>query len=71
MLTLTDELIEKGKTERGGYTYAQMLVLGCSVPFRKGWKRKIIGTTISEEDYQRFLDARYMRQPKKRKRRFR
>jgi len=43
MVTITDELIESGKSAAGGYSKAQLALLGVAWPPISGWKRPIIG----------------------------
>ena len=56
-MTLTREMIERG-SHAFGYTRDQMIVLGVGWPAPRGWKYRVIGKTISERDYARFLAAK-------------
>ena len=49
MAIITEELIELGKSDRGGWSYKQFELLGLSYPPRSGWKTEITGKEISEE----------------------
>lgn len=57
MIRLTDRLIEGGKTRRGGFTRAQLAVLGVSWPPKAGWKQRLIGTSIDDATLERFYAA--------------
>ena len=57
-IILTQELIEAGVSSKGGYNKCQLAALGIEWPPQKGWKTSVIGHTITEEDYQRFIDAK-------------
>ena len=57
MIRLTDRLIEGGKTRRGGFTRAQLAVLGVSWPPKGGWKQRLIGTSIDDATLERFYAA--------------
>lgn len=57
MIRLTDRLIEGGKTRRGGFTRAQLAVLGVSWPPKCGWKQRLIGTSIDDATLERFYAA--------------
>lgn len=52
---LTDASITAGATNRFGWNYEQLAVLGVRLPPRKGWKTELIGTYVSREKYLRFL----------------
>jgi hypothetical protein len=45
-MKITKEEIESKKTERGGYTKKQLAVWGIPWPPRKGWKKKLIDSSI-------------------------
>ena len=52
---LTDELIESGMSARGGWTKAQLAVFGVGWPPKKGWKRRLVGTFVTSEQFGEFL----------------
>jgi hypothetical protein len=54
-LVITDEFLEQNKTERGGWTKAQLAILGVAWPPARGWKWTAIGKTISDDDARRFV----------------
>ena len=58
MISVTDELIEAGKSERGGWTKAQLAILGVAWPPESGWKRKAIGEKIPQAEAWRFVALR-------------
>lgn len=57
-MIVTDELIESGKSVRGGWTQPQLALLGISWPPRTGWKARAIGQQISEVDAKSFVALR-------------
>ena len=46
---ITKEWIDINKTVNGGYTRLQAQALGLTWPLTKGWKRNIVGATITLE----------------------
>lgn len=46
-MKVSKELIESGKSERGGWNRAQILSLGETWPPQVGWKKRAIGREIS------------------------
>jgi hypothetical protein len=52
---VTDALLEAGKTQSGGWTKAQLEILGVAWPPQPGWKQKVRGTLIPKSDAERFL----------------
>lgn len=62
-MILTHELIESCRTEHGGFTKATINALGLSwndLKGKSGWSHKLIGTDISDQEYQKALDGRYV-----------
>lgn len=54
-VVLTDDLLEAGLSDAGGWCKAQLAALGVKWPPRKGWRRNLIGSTISRQRYEQFL----------------
>jgi len=54
-VVLTKALIEAGRTGNSGYSKNQLLALGVSYPPKSGWIERLIGTEVSDEQYERFL----------------
>lgn len=54
-VVLTKALIEAGRTGNSGYSKKQLLALGVSYPPKSGWIERLIGTEVSDEQYERFL----------------
>lgn len=52
---VTESLLEKGKSERGGWTRAQTALLGEPWPLAKGWIRRVVGREIPRVDADRFV----------------
>jgi len=57
MIKITNEFLEKGKSIKGGWSSAQFRSLGVS-SFKKGWKRKLIGTDVTEEQADKFINLK-------------
>ena len=54
-MKITLALIEQGKSERGGWTRAQVELLGGAWPLKEGWQHKVVGREITVREYDRFL----------------
>lgn len=52
MPLVTKELIEKAKTDKGGWKASQLKVIGVQWPPQKGWKEKVIKEMIVLNDNQ-------------------
>jgi len=55
-ITLTENRINKLKTLKGGYNKKTLNALGIDWPLKKGWKKNIIGKSITLGSY---IDAIY------------
>lgn len=55
---LTKQMIEEGLSSKGGYNKKQLEILGVKWPPQKGWKSALVGTMISQKQYQDFLNAK-------------
>lgn len=55
MITLTKELIKNGASLKGGYTKAQLNILGIDWPPPNGWLKSLIGKSISDADYNKYI----------------
>ncbi len=62
MVTVTNSLLEQGISVNGSWSKKQLLALG--VPIRrgfklvKGWKDRLIGSEITEQQKNKFLDLK-------------
>lgn len=54
-IVLTADILDMGLSANGAYNYDQLHTLGVSIPLKKGWRRELIGKTISHEALDRFL----------------
>lgn len=56
-IVLTKEIFEKGKSVRGGYSNAQILMLGIESKeqMKKGWAKALIGKTYERDAINEFL----------------
>ena len=57
-ILLTKQLIEDGLSPKGGYNRKQLAILGVDWPPQKGWKNALIGTLVTQKQYQDFLNAK-------------
>ncbi len=57
-MVVTEELLERGKSIRGGWSREQFHVLGIDFPPSKGWKKSILGEYISEIDANFFVELK-------------
>ena len=55
-VTLTPEVLEWGRTPRGGYTRAQLAELDVTWPPPKRWQETVVGKPVSPETLRRFLE---------------
>lgn len=55
-MLLTNEMIEAGKSFRGGFNIVQVWCLGFDMSYK--WKRYAAGTFISQEKYDLFIELR-------------
>lgn len=46
-IQVTEELLEELKTEKGGYVRGTIILLGEEYPATKGWKNRVLGSTIA------------------------
>ena len=57
-VTITDRLLDAGKSERGGWSKAQLTILGVAWPLQTGWKDRVRGRIISQSKAERFVSLR-------------
>jgi len=58
-MIITDEIIEQGKSRNGGWSDKQWRLLGIINHYKiKGWKKRLIGKTFSEETIKKFLELK-------------
>jgi hypothetical protein len=58
LVPITIELIEAGKSERGGWSRQQLACLGVAWPPAKGWKEGALGRLIPAAEAERFLELK-------------
>lgn len=64
MITLTAESIHAAATNNGGWTRAQLSVIGIKWPPRHGWISDVVGTRISMRRYKDFVEAKHIKAKK-------
>jgi len=57
-VVVTDELILRGRSVGGGWTKAQLALLGVSWPPQKGWKSRVIGQQIADSAADEFINLK-------------
>jgi hypothetical protein len=55
---VTADLIQAGRSERGGWSKVQLAILGVSWPPPAGWKSEVIGRVIPRTEADRFVRLR-------------
>lgn len=58
MVVVTNQFIESGMSDVGGWTRKQIQALGIAWPPREGWKQRLEGVEIPDEDAARFLELK-------------
>lgn len=58
MPLVTEELLALGRSAAGGWTKAQLALLGVPWPPVTGWKSKVIGSVLTEGDAATFVAQR-------------
>ena len=53
-MKITPEWLKENRTKNGGYTKAQILLLGIKWPPKHGWLKAIIGDEISDDAAREF-----------------
>ena len=62
-MRVTERFLLDNTTPRGQWNAKQLAVLGIQWPPIKGWKQRVIGMEISEEEARRFSELRIKRSP--------
>jgi len=65
-MIITDEILEQGASDNGAWSYKQLKCLGVNVQNNSGWRRKLIGTDIPDEDVEEFLALKNLHLEEKR-----
>jgi len=55
MIELEYWMIRRGMSSHGGWNAQQLATIGVPWPPMKGWIRRVAGTKVRREDYERFL----------------
>jgi hypothetical protein len=55
---ITEELIEQGKSQAGGWNARQLGYLRVRWPLEEGWRERIVGTEVMLESAAKFLELR-------------
>jgi len=57
-IEITEQWLMDNRTERGAWTRAQLKIIGVGWPPTNGWKKRVIGTLISDIEAKAFRDSR-------------
>lgn len=52
---VTEALLDKGMSRNGSWSNQQLKTLGVRFPLQKGWRRRLVGSSISPVAEKRFL----------------
>ena len=55
---ITLEIIEQGQSKEGGWNQAQLEILGVPWPPIKGWKTRLCGDELTQEEHDKFLSLK-------------
>lgn len=58
MATITEQMLKAGKTQAGGWSRAQLQLLGVPWPPPKGWKKAALGKEVPDETANQFTQLR-------------
>jgi hypothetical protein len=58
---VTRDLLDAGRSDKGGWSAAQLALLGVNWPPLKGWGQSVLGKLLSPEDAQKFIALRNAR----------
>jgi hypothetical protein len=51
-IIVTAEIVEMCATEKGGFSRKSVAPFGLKFPLVQGWKKRLVGTTISKQAYE-------------------
>ena len=57
-MIISDDLIKSGESGNGGWNKQQLAVLGINWPPYRGWRKCIIGKSISDSDAKKFIELK-------------
>jgi hypothetical protein len=63
---VTQDLLDRGKSPRGGWNRGQLAALGVAWPPPAGWQKLLCGRLVLAPDAERFLALRGNRPPRRR-----
>lgn len=63
-MVMTDEMLNQGMSENGGWNLDQLFALGLGWRPQKGWRKRLIGTEIPEDKFALFLSLRSLKKQK-------
>ena len=55
---IDEEILDRARTPRGGWTKAQLEVLGVGWPPPQGWRRRVVGQLATRSAIERFVKLR-------------
>ncbi len=58
MKKVTREFLEAGRSDAGGWNRKQLETLGVEWPPLEGWRKRLIGSDLPDEAYDKFLELR-------------
>jgi len=57
LIRVTDAMIKAGCSQKGGWSRAQLRIIGISWPLKRGWKKAILNhdCRLTQDEYDQFL----------------
>lgn len=59
-MIITEDCFTYWKTSKGGFTAAQLKLLGIDWPPKPGWKHDLLGTEIDDDLYRQIYEAKFL-----------
>ena len=57
-MIITEHILLQGLSRNGGYSSKQVRILGTHIKKNKGWKRRLIGTSVPDINVKRFISLK-------------
>ena len=57
-MIITEDILLQGMSRNGSYSCKQIRMLGSHIKKNKGWRRRLIGTSVPEANIKRFISLK-------------
>ena len=64
-MIITQEILLQGMSRNGGYNTRQLYFLGTHTKKNKGWKKRLIGTSVPDQNVKMFISLKDSHLPQK------